>query len=103
MFDVYSQSVGGVRAMVNKGGKSWFFITVDYAFGHSLQKGSEELVKQLGGTVVGSVLHPLNVPDFACYLLQSQSSQAQVVALATAGGVLANDHKQARDYGMWGG
>src|SRR3546814_3979051 len=43
MFDVYSQSVGGVRAMVNKGGKSWFFITVDYAFGHSLQKGSEEM------------------------------------------------------------
>lgn len=100
MFDVYSQSVGGVRAMVNKGGKSWFFITVDYAFGHSLQKGSEEMVKELGGTVVGSVLHPLGVPDFASYLLQAQSSKAQVVALANSGADVVNAIKQAREFGI---
>src|SRR5690554_6766929 len=103
MFDVYSQSVGGVRAMVNKGGKSWFFITVDYAFGHSLQKGSEDMVKQLGGTVVGSVLHPLNVPDFASYLLQAQSSKAQVVALANGGADVVNAIKQAREFGIVAG
>lgn len=103
MFDVYSQSVGGVRATVNKGGKSWFFITVDYAFGHSLQKGSEEMVKELGGTVVGSVLHPLNVPDFASYLLQAQSSKAQVVALANGGADVVNAIKQAREFGIVAG
>src|SRR5690554_6220985 len=100
MFDVYSQSVGGVKAMIDKGGKSWFFITVDYAFGHSLQKGSEDMVKQLGGTVVGSVLHPLNVPDFASYLLQAQSSGAQVVALANGGQDTVNAIKQAREFGI---
>lgn len=100
MFDVYSQSVGGVRAMVNKGGKSWFFVTVDYAFGHSLQKGAEDMVKELGGTVVGSVLHPLNVADFASYLLQAQSSKAQVVALANGGADVVNAIKQAREFGI---
>jgi branched-chain amino acid transport system substrate-binding protein len=99
MFDVYSQSVGGVKAMIEKGGKSWFFITVDYAFGHSLQKGAEAMVKQLGGTTVGSVMHPLNVPDFASYLLQAQSSGAQVVALANGGADTVNAIKQAREFG----
>ncbi len=103
MFDVYSQSVGGVRAMIGKGGKSWFFVTVDYAFGHSLQKGAEDMVKQLGGTVVGSVLHPLNVPDFASYLLQAQSSKAQVVALANGGADVVNAIKQAREFGIVAG
>ncbi|NYT43325.1 ABC transporter substrate-binding protein [Pollutimonas thiosulfatoxidans] len=100
MFDVYSQSVGGVKAMIDKGGKSWFFITVDYAFGHSLQKGSEDMVKALGGTVVGSVLHPLNVPDFASYLLQAQSSKADVVAFANSGADVVNAIKQAREFGI---
>src|SRR3546814_9883070 len=103
MFDVYAQSGGGVRAIVNKGGKSCFFITVDYAFCHSLQKGSEDMVKQLGGTVVGSVLHPLNVPDFASYLLQAQSSKAQVVALANGGADVVNAIKQAREFGIVAG
>src|SRR3546814_15315445 len=89
--------------MVNKGGKSWFFITVDYAFGNSLQTGSEDMVKQLGGTVVGSVLHPLNVPDFASYLLQAQSSKAQVVALANGGDDVVNAIKQASEFGIVAG
>lgn len=103
MFDVYSQSIGGVQAMIDKGGKSWFFITVDYAFGHSLEKGAADMVKQLGGTVVGSVLHPLNVPDFASYLLQAQSSKAQVVALANSGSDVVNAIKQAREFGIVAG
>ncbi len=100
MFDVYSQSVGGVKAMVDKGGKSWFFITVDYAFGHSLEKGASDMVKKLGGKVVGSVRHPLNVPDFASYLLQAQSSGAQVVALANGGADVVNAIKQANEFGI---
>lgn len=103
MFDVYSQSVGGVKAMIDKGGKSWFFITVDYAFGHSLQKGAEKMVAANGGTVVGSVLHPLNVPDFASYLLQAQNSKAQVVALANSGADVVNAIKQAREFGVVAG
>ncbi|WP_233583074.1 ABC transporter substrate-binding protein [Candidimonas sp. SYP-B2681] len=103
MFDVYSQSVGGVKAMVDKGGKSWFFVTVDYAFGHSLQKGAQDMVKELGGSVVGSVLHPLNVADFASYLLQAQSSKAQVVALANGGADVVNAIKQAREFGIVSG
>lgn len=100
MFDVYSQSVGGVRAMLDKGGKSWYFVTVDYAFGHSLQKGAEDMVKDLGGTVTGAVMHPLNTPDFASYLLQAQSSGAQVVALANSGADVVNAIKQAREFGI---
>jgi branched-chain amino acid transport system substrate-binding protein len=100
MFDTYSQSVGGVKATVRKGGKSWYFLTVDYAFGHSLEKGAAEMVKQLGGTVVGSVLHPLNTSDFASYLLQAQSSKAQVVALANGGQDTVNAIKQARQFGI---
>lgn len=68
MFDTHALSVG-VQAMVKKGGESWFFIVVDYAFGRALQKGFEAIVKKLGGTVVGSVLHPLNAPDFAALLV----------------------------------
>ncbi|KAA0910567.1 ABC transporter substrate-binding protein [Pusillimonas sp. ANT_WB101] len=103
MFDVYSQSVGGVKAMIDKGGKSWYFITVDYAFGHSLEKGAAGMVKKLGGTVVGSVLHPLNTSDFASYLLQAQSSKADVVALADGGGDVVNAIKQAREFGIVAG
>lgn len=103
MFDVYSQSVGGVKAMIDKGGKSWFFITVDYAFGHSLQKGAEKMVAANGGRVLGSVLHPLNVPDFASYLLQAQNSKAQVVALANSGSDVVSAIKQAREFGVVAG
>src|SRR3546814_17746077 len=77
MFDTYSQSAGGAKATVRAGGKSWYFITVDYAFGHSLEADTAKAVKALGGSVVGSVRHPLNAPDFASYLLQAQSAQAQ--------------------------
>ncbi|TAM21487.1 MAG: ABC transporter substrate-binding protein [Candidimonas sp.] len=100
MFDTYSQSVGGVKAMIKKGGKSWFFVTVDYAFGHSLQKNASVMVKNLGGTVVGSVQYPLNTTDFASYLLQAQASKAQVVAFANAGQDAVNSVKQAREFGI---
>ncbi|HEU0230596.1 MAG TPA: ABC transporter substrate-binding protein [Burkholderiaceae bacterium] len=100
MFDTYSQSVGGVKAVVKKGGKSWYFITVDYAFGHSLQKNAGAMVKSLGGTVVGSVQYPLNTTDYASYLLKAQSSKAQVIALANAGQDVVNAVKQAREFGI---
>jgi branched-chain amino acid transport system substrate-binding protein len=103
MFDTYSQSAGGAKATVRAGGKSWYFITVDYAFGHSLEADTAKAVQALGGTVAGSVRHPLNAPDFASYLLQAQASKAQVVALANGGQDTVNAVKQAREFGIVAG
>lgn len=100
MFDTYSQSAGGAKATVRAGGKSWYFITVDYAFGHSLEADTAKAVKALGGTVAGAVRQPLNAPDFASYLLQAQSSKADVVALANGGQDTVNAVKQAREFGI---
>lgn len=100
MFDTYSQSAATARAMVKSGGKSWYFITVDYAFGTSLEKDAADNVKALGGSVVGQVRHPLNASDFASFLLQAQSSKAQVVALANGGQDTVNVLKQAREFGI---
>ncbi|VVE06960.1 ABC transporter permease [Pandoraea aquatica] len=100
MFDTYSQSAATARAVVGDGGKSWYFITVDYAFGHSLEKDAADIVKTLGGTVVGQSRHPLNASDYASFLLQAQSSKAQVVALANGGQDTVNVLKQAREFGI---
>lgn len=100
MFDTYSQSAGGARATVETGGKSWYFVTVDYAFGHSLEADTAKMVQSLGGKVVGSVRHPLNVADFASFMLQAQASKAQVVALANGGQDTVNAVKQAREFGI---
>nr|WP_150681143.1 ABC transporter substrate-binding protein [Pandoraea pneumonica] len=100
MFDTYSQSAATARAMVKNGGKSWYFITVDYAFGHSLEKDAADNVKALGGTVVGQSRHPLNASDYASFLLSAQSSKAEVVALANGGQDTVNVLKQAREFGI---
>jgi branched-chain amino acid transport system substrate-binding protein len=100
MFDTYSQSAATARAVVGDGGKSWYFITVDYAFGHSLEKDAADIVKAQGGTVLGQSRHPLNASDYASFLLQAQSSKAQVVALANGGQDTVNALKQAREFGI---
>ena len=86
--------------MVRNGGKSWFFITADYAFGHSLEADVTREVKALGGEVKGSVRHPLNSSDFSSYLLQAQGSGAQVIGLANAGTDTTNSIKQAAEFGI---
>jgi branched-chain amino acid transport system substrate-binding protein len=100
VYDTYA--TGGVtgRAVVQHGGNSWFFITADYAFGHSLQDDTTRAVKAAGGQVVGSVLHPLSAPDFSSYLLQAQSSGAKVIGLANAGGDTINSIKAASEFGV---
>jgi branched-chain amino acid transport system substrate-binding protein len=100
VYDTYA--TGGVtgRAVVQNGGNSWFFITADYAFGHSLQDDTSKAVKAAGGKVVGSVLHPLSTPDFSSYLLQAQSSGAKVIGLANAGGDTINAIKSAAEFGI---
>src|SRR5699024_1303166 len=100
VYDTYSLPVGTATAIVNNGGKSWFLITADYAFGHSLQENTGMVVKDLGGEVLGSVDHPLSTTDFASYLLQAQSSGADVVALANAGQDTVNAIKQAHAFNI---
>ncbi len=87
-------------ALVKQGNKSWFFMTADYAFGHSLEADASTVVKANGGTVVGSVRHPLSASDFSSFLLQAQASKAQVLGLANAGGDFTNAMKAAKEFGI---
>ena len=86
--------------MLQQGGRSWFFITADYAFGHDLEKQASEAVIAGGGKVLGSVRRPLGNSDFSSFLLQAQASGAQVIALANAGGDTVNTIKQAGDFNI---
>jgi branched-chain amino acid transport system substrate-binding protein len=99
-YDNYALANVTGNAVVNSGGTSWFFITADYAFGHSLEKNTSDFVKTHGGKVLGGVRHPLSTADFSSYLLQAQSSGAKVIGLANAGGDFTNAVKQAREFGV---
>jgi len=87
-------------AVMSEGGKSWFFITADYAFGHQLEKDATFFINQLGGKVIGSVRHPTNTADFSSFALQAQNSKADVVAFANAGQDTDNSIKQAGEFGL---
>jgi branched-chain amino acid transport system substrate-binding protein len=99
-YDTYALASGTAAAVTKEGGKSWYFLTTDYAFGHALARDASEVVKRLGGTVVGEVRHPLNSPDFSSFVLQAQGSKAQVVGLANGSGDTINSIKQAREFGL---
>ena len=99
-WDTYSIANGTARAVVKRGGDTWFFVTVDYAYGASLQQDAADAVKEAGGTVVGSVKHPLSAPDMSSYLLQAQSSKAKIVALANGGSDTINAVKTAHEFGL---
>ena len=85
---------------MKQGGKSWFFLTADYAFGHSLEKDATDVVNANGGKVVGAVRHPFPGSDFSSILLKAQSSGAQVIGLANAGTDTTNSIKQAAEFGV---
>ncbi len=99
-YDTIALANGTGSAVVKSGGKSWFFLTADYAFGHSLEKDTAEVVKAAGGTVVGQVRHPLSASDFSSFLLQAQNSKAQILGLANAGGDTINSIKAANEFGI---
>jgi branched-chain amino acid transport system substrate-binding protein len=99
-YDTVALARGTGGAMVKQGGKSWYFLTADYAFGASLEKDTTEVIKASGGTVLGSVKHPLSASDFSSFLLQAQSSKAQVLGLANAGGDFINSVKAANEFGL---
>jgi len=100
IYDSYALTTTLARSVVERGGDSWFFITVDYAFGHSLEADATRAVLASGGKVLGSVRHPLNTADFSSYLVQAQVSGAKVVALANGGGDMINATKQANEFGL---
>ena len=100
VYDTYALANGPGKAVTKQGKDSWFFLTADYAFGHSLEKDTADAVKASGGKVVGAVRHPLNASDFSSFLLQAQSSKAKVVGLANAGGDTINSIKAANEFGL---
>jgi branched-chain amino acid transport system substrate-binding protein len=100
VYDTYALANGTGKAIVQQGGKTWFFITADYAFGKSLEDDTTAAVKASGGEVKGHVAHPLNASDFSSYMLQAQASKAQIVGLANAGGDTINSIKAANEFGL---
>ena len=100
VYDTYALANVTASAITERGGKDWFFITADYAFGHSLQDQASAVVTAHGGKVLGAAKHPIGATDFASFLLSAQNSKAQVIGLANAGGDTVNTIKAAREFGL---
>jgi branched-chain amino acid transport system substrate-binding protein len=99
-YDTWALANAAGREIVKNGGDTWFFLTVDYAFGAALERDATKAVEASGGKVLGAVKHPLKTPDFSSFLLQAQSSKAKVIGLANAGGDTINAIKQASEFGI---
>jgi branched-chain amino acid transport system substrate-binding protein len=99
-YNTYAMAAGTGRAVVQKGGKTWFFITADYVFGKSLEADTSKVVTESGGKILGGVKAPFPTTDFSSYLLQAQSSGAQIIGLANAGADTINAIKQANEFGI---
>lgn len=99
----YSLGAAPAREILAAGGDTWFFITVDYAFGYALERDTAAVITQAGGKLLGAVRHPYDATDFSAYLLQAQSSGAKVLAFANTGENLNNGLKQAGEFGLING
>ncbi len=99
-YDTYALANGTAKAVTKQGGKNWFFLTADYAFGQALEKDASAVVTANGGKVLGSVRHPFPGSDFSSFLLKAQASGAQVIGLANAGADTTNAIKQAAEFGI---
>ncbi|MGJ5043890.1 MULTISPECIES: ABC transporter substrate-binding protein [unclassified Bradyrhizobium] len=102
-YDTYGNAHTVGSAIVKNGGNTWFFITADYLFGHSIERDTGDVVRAAGGTVVGSARHPLNNQDFSSFLLQAQASKAKIIGMANGGGDTINTIKQAAEFGIVAG
>ena len=100
IYDTYGQTKTIVQALSKQGGDTWFFITVDYAFGLAVENDATNFIKAAGGKVLGSVKHPLNTADFSSYVLQAQSSKAKGLMVANGGNDIINTVKQAAEFGL---
>ena len=99
-YDTTALAKGTGSAIVKQGGKSWFFLTADYAFGASLEASTSDIVNASGGKVVGAIKHPLSASDFSSFMMQAQASKAQILGLANAGGDTINSIKAANEFGV---
>jgi branched-chain amino acid transport system substrate-binding protein len=99
-YDTVALARGTAAALVKQGDKRWYFLTADFAFGHSLEKAASSVVTQLGGKLVGTVRHQANTADFSSYLLQAQVAKPQVLGLANAGSDTINSIKAVREFGL---
>jgi branched-chain amino acid transport system substrate-binding protein len=99
-YDTYALANVTGKAEVQAGGKTWFFLTADYAFGQALERDATKVIEASGGKILGGVKHPLNTSDFSSFLLQAQSSGANVVGLANAGADTVNSIKAAHEFGL---
>jgi len=102
-FDTYALATGTAQAVTKRGGKDWFFLTADYAFGHSLERDAARVVEANGGRVVGSVNHPFNAPDLSSFVLQAQASHAQVIGIASGPPDNTNAIKLGGEFGLFKG
>ncbi len=100
IYDTYGQTKTIVNALAKQGGDTWFFITVDYAFGLAIEQDATQFIKAAGGKVLGSARHPLNSQDFSSYLLQAQASKAKSLLVANGGNDIVNAVKQAAEFGL---
>jgi len=99
-YDTYSAATGTGKAVVQQGGKNWFFLTADYTFGKMLQAQTSKVVEAAGGTVLGAALHPISTSDFSSYILQAVSSGAQVIGLSNGGTDTIGSIKQGWEFGL---
>jgi branched-chain amino acid transport system substrate-binding protein len=102
-YDTYASSNATAKAIVKRGGKSWFFLTADYAFGHALERDASKMVVAAGGKVLGSVRHPFGTSDMSSFLLQAQAAKPDIVGLANAGADFRNAVAQADEFGVRSG
>jgi len=102
-YDTYANAHTVGSAIVKNGGDTWFFITADYLFGHSIERDTGDVVRAAGGKVIGSARHPLNTPDFSSFLLQAQASKAKIIGMANGGADTINTIKQAAEFGIVAG
>jgi branched-chain amino acid transport system substrate-binding protein len=100
VFDTYALATGTAREVVKRGGDTWFFLTADYAFGHSLERDASKVIVESGGKILGAVRHPFNTNDLSSFMLQAQASKAKIIALASGPPDNINAIKLAGEFGL---
>ena len=99
-WDTYAMANSTARAIVENGGKRWYFLTADYAFGQQIERDVTQVVRSAGGEVIGTSRHPFNASDFSSYIVKAQGSGAQIIGLANGGGDTINAIKAAAEFGI---
>ena len=103
VFDTHALAVGTAQEVVKRGADTWFFLTADYAFGHSLERDATQVIVQNGGKVIGSVAHPFATLDLSSFILQAQASKAKIIGLASGPPDNVNAIKLGREFGIFTG